>query len=375
MIRKMLMQMRFFQDVVEADGGHDAWSKLSDPGTHGAFGFILSDVDLTGMSGIDLLKQCRKDPRLRFLPFIMVSASSQGATVASALGEWGANDFIVKPFSYELLNQRIGALLKSWGSPQESLFRQAQELQQLGQVENALKLIEHWEVENRNMRAKWLNLKGECLLQSGQTDNASTQFENAMASSAIFISAYKNFAAVNEKLGRKDKAIKALKHVEAISPTSEERTLLLARLLLQTGQTTEGKLRLQDLVKRTSGPEKESTLDNVGKLYLESGLFEEAEPIFAHKLLSNPTDLELSNRLAIALRQQKKFDKAEQCYLEALARHPDHPGIYHNLGILYMLMRAYDKAEDALRKAIAIDPGFKDAQGLLKAACEKRRNA
>ncbi len=375
-LRRMLQQMKYFQSIDEAEDGDTAWAKISPGGgSVEVYDFVLCDVNMPGLNGIGLLKRCRQHAALRFVPFIMISASSQGATVVSALGEWGANDFIVKPFSFELLRQRVGALIRRFQSPEESIYRQAETLKDQGKIEEALKLIEHWEIESRLSRAKWFNLKGECLAKKGDVEKAAVHYERAMGVSNIFLSAYKNYAEAHQQLGNIDKSIKALKHAEEISPTDEDRTLTLGRLLLQAGRDEEGKRYLDSLVKRTGSGGKEEALKKVAETYLDSGLYKEAEDTFLVVLRLNPGDIEASNRLGIALRQQGKYDEAERCYMKALKNNPDHPGIYHNLGILYMAQKSYDKARRCLLRALNIDPDFDSARNLLETVETKMKAA
>lgn len=374
-VRKMLQQMKYFQIVDEAEDGEKAWFRINESSSgHGPYSIVVCDVTMPVLDGTGLLKKCREHPEHRFLPFIMISASSQSATVVSSLGEWGAYDFIVKPFSFELLQQRVAGIMRRIQSPEETLYRQAEELMQNGSVEDALKLIEHWERESRLSRAKWLNLKGECLIKAGDEENAVTHFENAMGVSNIFVKAYKNFAAVNQKLGHLDKAIKALRYVEELSPTDTERTLVLGRLLLQAGQEQEGKKYLDALVKRSTMSDKEPALKRVAELYLEGGLFKEAEEIYTVTLSYNPGDIETTNRLGIALRQQGKYQEAERVYLNALKTHPRHAGLYNNLGVLFMAQKDYEKADRCLRKALELDPELEAAQSILENLKRKMRN-
>lgn len=371
-IRKMLQQMKYFHMVDEAEDGEKAWEKIkSDEEGQGGYNFVLCDVNMPELDGLGLLKRCREYPEYRFLPFIMISASSQGAVVVSSLGEWGAYDFIVKPFSFDLLNQRVSSLIKRIQSPEECLYRQASQLMQKGEVEDALKLINHWERESRLSRAKWLNLKGECLVEMGQDEKAASQFEGAMAVSNIFVAAYKNYAEINQKLGEVDKAIKALKYVEDLCPTSPERTLSLGRMLLQAGRDDESKQCFEALIKRSTGSAKEAAAKKVAEIYLEGGLFKEAETMYVVMLSINPADIEATNRLGIALRQQGKFGEAERVYISALKSHPKHAGIYHNLGVLYMAQKVYDKAERCFKKAMDLDPAFKPAHTLLESLIHK----
>ncbi len=373
-IRRMLQQMRFFTEIDEADGIETGWSKIPGAKDTAGLGLILCDVSLPA-DGIAFLKRCRSHSDYHFLPIILISSSSQGSLVTSALGEWGANDFIVKPFSYELLSQRITSILKRASSPEEHLYRQAEKLKMRGSIDDALKLIDRWEMENRLSRAKWHNLKGECLMDKGEGSMAAAQFEKAFTTSNIFIAAYKNYASTHERLGNLDKAIKALKQVETLSPTNKERTLTLGRLLLQSGQEEEGRAYLDALVKRSTGEEKEAVLKDIADIYLEGGLFKEAEDMFVVTLKVNPSDVETCNRLAIALRQQAKYGEAEQVYLQALKFHPSHAGLYHNLGVLCLIRKQMDKAVRCFKKALSIDPDLVEARTMLENVQEMAEQA
>ncbi|MFP5212204.1 MAG: tetratricopeptide repeat protein [Acidobacteriota bacterium] len=366
MIRRMLQQMKSFERVDEAEDGEIAWQKISGNEYPEPYDVILCDIEMPNLDGIGLLKRCRSHELYRFLPFIMISASSHGAVVTGAIGEWGANDFIIKPFSLELLHQRVLAAIKRAQSPEEALYRKAEQLFADGEVDDALKLISRWESENSMSRAKWLNLRGECLLEKGDAASASSSFEKAIGVSSIFITAYKNYANAHEQLGNTDKAISALKYVEGLSPTDTDRTIRLSRLLLDCGRGEEGKFYLDKLLKRCNGLEKQETFKIVAEVLVEAGLFDAAEKIYLTILKHFPADIESTNRLGIALRQQGKHKEAEHCYLSALKVHSSHPGLFHNLGILYLASNDTQKARRCLEKALDLDPDLEAARAALE---------
>jgi two-component system phosphate regulon response regulator PhoB len=72
---------------------------------------LLLDLMLPGMSGENLAKQLRADPRTRELPILMVTARAQEAERIRGL-EIGADDYITKPFSPKELIARIRAVLR-----------------------------------------------------------------------------------------------------------------------------------------------------------------------------------------------------------------------------------------------------------------------
>lgn len=75
------------------------------------FDIILLDLMLTGMDGLDFCKIYRAEKSYPQVPIIMLTARSEEADIVSGL-EFGANDYITKPFSPRVLLARIKAQLR-----------------------------------------------------------------------------------------------------------------------------------------------------------------------------------------------------------------------------------------------------------------------
>lgn len=72
---------------------------------------VLLDWMLPGMSGIDVLKEIRKDDKLGEVPVILLTA--KGEEIDKVLGlELGADDYISKPFGIHELIARVKAVLR-----------------------------------------------------------------------------------------------------------------------------------------------------------------------------------------------------------------------------------------------------------------------
>jgi two-component system chemotaxis response regulator CheY len=104
-VRNLLHQLGF-ENVDDAGDGAAALAKLR----QGAFGLVISDWMMEPMSGLELLRQIRADPKLQALPFIMITAENRKERVAKA-EQAGADGFIVKPFNAEALSDRIAAVM------------------------------------------------------------------------------------------------------------------------------------------------------------------------------------------------------------------------------------------------------------------------
>ncbi len=73
---------------------------------------VVLDRGLPGMSGDDVVRRLRSDPRSREIPVIMLSgmAEEDDELIGFALG---ADDYVSKPFSMKLLLARISAKLRA----------------------------------------------------------------------------------------------------------------------------------------------------------------------------------------------------------------------------------------------------------------------
>ncbi|MDO8273149.1 MAG: chemotaxis response regulator CheY [Gammaproteobacteria bacterium] len=101
-IIKNLLRDLGFTNTSEADDGHSALPMLQ----HGDFDFLVTDWNMPGMTGIDLLRACRADERLKSLPVLMVTAEAKRDQIIAA-AQAGVNGYVVKPFTAAALQEKI----------------------------------------------------------------------------------------------------------------------------------------------------------------------------------------------------------------------------------------------------------------------------
>lgn len=106
-IRNLLGQIGF-KNVDEATDGQQALELMK----HKEYGLVISDWNMEPMSGLDLLKQVRTNDNvnLKALPFIMITAENKMENVVAAK-QAGVSNYIVKPFSAEILKSKIVSVL------------------------------------------------------------------------------------------------------------------------------------------------------------------------------------------------------------------------------------------------------------------------
>jgi two-component system chemotaxis response regulator CheY len=75
------------------------------------FDFLVTDWNMPGMTGIDLLKKVRADARLRTLPVMLVTAEAKREQIIMA-AQAGVNGYVVKPFTAAILNDKVNLIFK-----------------------------------------------------------------------------------------------------------------------------------------------------------------------------------------------------------------------------------------------------------------------
>jgi len=106
-IVKNLLTDLGFSDISEADDGKTALPMLQS----GNFDFVVTDWNMPGMTGIDLLRAIRADARLAKLPVLMVTAEAQRDQIIEA-AQVGVNGYVIKPFTAATLKEKLDKIFQ-----------------------------------------------------------------------------------------------------------------------------------------------------------------------------------------------------------------------------------------------------------------------
>lgn len=99
------LRMRY--QIVEAHNGKEGWSQAI---SH-IPDLIVSDVMMPEMNGIDFCRKVRMDARTSHIPVILLTARSADDQIKQGF-ESGADDYVTKPFSFEILQVRLKNILE-----------------------------------------------------------------------------------------------------------------------------------------------------------------------------------------------------------------------------------------------------------------------
>ena len=109
-IVKNLLRDLGFTNIQEADDGSTALPMLQG----GDFDFVVTDWNMPGMQGIDLLKAIRADASLSHIPVLLITAEAKKEQIVMA-AQAGVNGYIVKPFTAATLKTKLDKIFERLG--------------------------------------------------------------------------------------------------------------------------------------------------------------------------------------------------------------------------------------------------------------------
>jgi two-component system chemotaxis response regulator CheY len=104
-LTKMMLMMRGFL-VEEATNGAEALKILETPGGH--YNLIFSDVSMPNMNGFELLKQVKRRPLLKDIPFILLTSEKKQSDIDTGK-RLGCAYYMLKPFTGEDMKKALQA--------------------------------------------------------------------------------------------------------------------------------------------------------------------------------------------------------------------------------------------------------------------------
>jgi signal transduction histidine kinase/ligand-binding sensor domain-containing protein/DNA-binding response OmpR family regulator len=123
--------LKEFYQIVEAVNGREGWQKVL--ALHPDL--IVSDVSMPEMDGIELCKKIKSDKRSAHLPVILLTALTTDDEQLTGL-ETGANDYMTKPFNFEILLSKIRNLLAQQALSKKTYQKQVDFKPQESEVES-----------------------------------------------------------------------------------------------------------------------------------------------------------------------------------------------------------------------------------------------
>lgn len=96
-----------YKDILEGEDGVQGWNQMD---SNPDIDILITDWNMPEMNGLELVQKVRADERFTDIPIIMVTTEGGKAEVITAL-KAGVNNYIVKPFTPQVLKEKLGAVI------------------------------------------------------------------------------------------------------------------------------------------------------------------------------------------------------------------------------------------------------------------------
>ena len=91
-----------YNNTVVSEDGFSALAKLKSS----LFDLVVTDLSMSDMSGLDLLKKIRTDSELKHIPVLMITSEDLQGNIVTAI-KAGLNDYLIRPFKEQTLKQKL----------------------------------------------------------------------------------------------------------------------------------------------------------------------------------------------------------------------------------------------------------------------------
>lgn len=330
------LKIEGYQKLVVSENGKSAFRRAD----YEFPDLIIADMDLQGLSGLDLLKEVRRSPRLADTLFILLTSDTEKKYIAQA-AEHKVSAVLVKPFSHQILADKVNHLLESRLEPPISrqYYDEANQLAKEGKLEEALSKYQDAIASTKKSMAAIHYRMGQVHEKMDQADTAEADYHDAIGMSKVYVDAYDALGDLNLKQDRPEDALPFFRQGTEISPMNARRQRRL------------------------------------GEALLESGDFEGAEKAFKMALDLDPTQTHIFNRLGIALRRQGKLAEAGRYFLQAVEVTPEDENLLYNLSRVFLDQGESGQAVGYLKKALDLNPNFSEARDLLESIDSRTETA
>jgi len=170
---------------------------------------------------------------------------------------------------------------------------------------------------------------GTYLMSKGRTDEASSQFQQALTINPDFAEARNNLGNISLQKGGVDEAIARYQEVVKTNPRFADAHFNLGHALDQKGKSDEAMAQFQQALEINPGYA--AAHNELGRLLCMKGRVDEGIPHFQQALQIDPAFVEACNNLGNAFMYKGRVDEGIACYQKALAIDPNYAPAQKNL--------------------------------------------
>ncbi len=279
------------------------------------------------------------------------------------LHEIGADNFISKPISMNILIEKIAFTIKPQGKIGK-LIENGKQLVTNEQYEDALKIVRQI-LDIKPNSAAGLLIMGDAYKGLGKKDKAVEAYETASNHAAMYMEPLKKLAEFYEGEGDHENRLRYLEKLDKLSPLNVERKVDMGGIHVSLGNEEKAEVLFDQAINQAR-KEAMSYIEEISSKI--GGIYEKKDPGKAVKYyrkalelkgdMLDKSDIKTFNALGIALRRQGKWREAVDEYNMARKVSPEDENLLYNIALAYAEGKEMRRATENLAKALELNPEF-----------------
>jgi len=359
-IRNMLNVMNYGATYHFASNGLEAWDILQEEKVD----LSIIDWNMPMMSGMELLGRIREDKSLREMPVIMVTGEANREIVAEA-AESDVDNYLLKPFSIESLEARIGKIIEKANNPPPVVYhlKMARGFEEKGDFESAIQEIKHaMEMDPESTRP--LRELGRVYIQRNDLKEAEKWLNQAIKTNKLDAIAYHHLGELHVKDGNIEKAAKYFDEAMNISPRHVSRSVQFGQVLVKNGMIQRAKGVFEKALELS-----DSSLalqEEIADFCMKEGVNDYAAKLMEGILDLMPTREDIFFKLGVVNENLGEPKKALEYFIAAGKQDTDNIDLKLKIAKNYIDSGQIIRAEQTLDQILKKDPENTKAKELLK---------
>ena len=294
---------------------------------------------------------------------VVVLTTEVERQVLILLHELGVGNFITKPVSVNTLIEKMAFTIKPQGKIGQYIDKGKEYLGK-GLWDESLAMAEKV-LELKPGSSAGLMIRGDAMKGKGDIAAAEAAYMEAHKGASLYLEPLKKLAGLYSGEGDLQKQLAYLKKLDRLSPLNVERKISMGEIHMEFGQTEEAEQCFDEAL-ANAHKEAQLMIDEVSRSIAEKCL--DTAPGMAEKFFRSiieskggvlrESDIEVFNRLGIALRRQGRFDDAVVEYDQALGICPEDENLHFNRAVALTEGGRHREALSALRRVLELKPDF-----------------
>ncbi|WP_020588028.1 response regulator [Desulfobacter curvatus] len=359
-IRKMLQNLNIGSKLRFAENGKEGLEVLNE----GTFDLAVIDWNMPVMNGIAMLENIRKNPELRDLPVIMVTAEAE-RDIVSEVAESEIDGYLLKPLTLEALDKKIKAVIDRVHNPDPfTLHRnKARELEEQGlfkeAIEEVKKALAHKPSASRMLRRMGLlhfkicknTIAEKCLLKAVAVNDQDTI-------SRVYLADYHLKKNELEKAG-----VHYLK-ILSLSTRYNDKAIGIGARLLKAGFRKPALDIFSQVIERSR--KTNAVRNQVIDICMGHGEVDFPQSLIEQAIQENPANYNIVYKAGVIFLESGDRDKAMAHFINVDRHVRGHLDAKLQIARILSANKRVLQADDYLNQILRLDPGHKEAIELRK---------